>query len=165
MPCPPVIEAKPETTRREPRARPIAATALAQRRSIPGHRRRGSAGFSLLEVLIAFAIASLALTALLQIYATSATSARRSVNMAMAVEIADNRLAMLADPALLAPGVTAGTDELGFAWRMEIDWDSEALPKDAPLRLFHISVAVAAPGDPRPILTVFTARTARWEVR
>jgi general secretion pathway protein I len=131
----------------------------------PVSSRGREAGFSLLEVLIAFAIASMALTALIQLYATSATSARRSVDMVAATQIADNRLAALEDPAELVPGETAGTAEGGYAWRMAIVADDKIVPEDLPLRLYFVTVAVAAPGDARPVLSVTTARTARIETR
>lgn len=116
-----------------------------------------SPGFSLFEAVVAFAIASLALTALLQVYASSASTARRTATMADAVEIADNRLAALADPTMLVAGESSGTTALGYAWRMAIT--PEPPPHaNAPMRLFRVTVTVAEPGGGAPLLAIETAR-------
>lgn len=121
----------------------------------------GEAGFSLLEALIAFAIAAFALTALLQVYASSADSERRSLEILKAVELADQKLAAFEDRTLLVPGTIGPATEAGMVWQVDIEpvaAGSAANPQAEPPALVTVRVTVSDSDHERPILTVETAR-------
>ncbi len=72
-------------------------------------------GFTLLEVLVAFAIAAMALTALTATAAAGLRSSRVAAHTEQALSRARSRLAVLAlDP---RPGEQSGDDGGGFRWR------------------------------------------------
>ena len=79
------------------------------------HRREH--GFTLLEVLIAFVIASLALGALSQGAAGGLQSARVSGHYQEALSRARSRLATLGTP---VPGEQSGDDGGGYSWRVRV---------------------------------------------
>ena len=109
----------------------------------------GAAGFTLLEVLVAFAIAALAVGVLMQ----GATGGLRAVRVAGRVEEATSRarshMATLGHSGPLLPGVQSGDDGEGYRWRTRIVLLSsqplgEAAPgAPAPPRLGLFAVAVA----------------------
>lgn len=74
-------------------------------------------GFTLLEVLVAFVIAALALGALSQGAAGGLQSARVSGHYQEALSRARSRLASLAAP---APGEQGGDDGGGFSWQIRV---------------------------------------------
>lgn len=79
------------------------------------HRREH--GFTLLEVLIAFVIAALALGALSQGAAGGLQSARVSGHYQEALSRARSRLATLGTP---VPGEQSGDDGGGYSWRVRV---------------------------------------------
>lgn len=93
-------------------ARPAGGTLL-------GRHPPRAAGFTLLEVLIAFVIAALALAALFQ----AATGGLRAVQVAgqyqQALARARSRLAAIGAGALV-PGTQSGEDAQGFRWRVRV---------------------------------------------
>ncbi len=74
-------------------------------------------GFTLLEVLVAFVIAALALGALSQGAAGGLQSARVSGHYQEALSRARSRLASLRTP---APGEQGGDDGGGFSWQVRV---------------------------------------------
>lgn len=124
-------------------------------------RQSSDAGFSLLEVLVAFAVASLALTALVQVYASSAAGARRGADMLAALEIAENRLAEMDALGTIAPGTVGPVAERGFLWQVDVAAEAEQPGHEAPLRLLLVTVTVRAQDDARPVVTLATAKHAQ----
>jgi len=127
-------------------------------------KRSREAGFSLLEVLVAFAIASLALTTLVQVYSSSASAARRGAEMLGALEVAENRLSELAT-VTLAPGVLGPAEEAGFFWHVDVAPAAEepvgAKDRQPGLpRLLLVTVTVRAANGSAPVVTLETARHA-----
>ena len=82
-------------------------------------RAPGDGGFTLLEVLVAFAIAAPALALLLGQGVQSVTSAQAAARYREAVSRAQSRLDALVDQALAA-GDRSGEDGHGFRWRTRI---------------------------------------------
>lgn len=82
---------------------------------LPAIHGADSGGFTLLEVLVAFIIAALALAALLQGAAGGLQNARVAAHTQEAVARAQSRLATLS--ATLQPGELSGDDGGGFLWR------------------------------------------------
>ena len=75
-------------------------------------------GFTLLEVLVAFIIAAMAVAALLQGAAGGLQSARVAAHYQEAVARAQSRLAALS--ASIQPGQQGGDDGGGFLWRTDV---------------------------------------------
>lgn len=103
-------------------------------------------GFTLLEVLVAFAIAAAALTALTQGALGGLQSVRVSGHVQEATSRARSRLAVLGRAAPLAPGEQEGDDGGGFRWRQRVAPVGDPLPAargEARPALFDVSVAVS----------------------
>ncbi len=75
-------------------------------------------GFTLIEVLVAFAIAALGLAALMQIFGTGLQSARISEGYARATMLAESRLASVGVEEPLVAGESSGDFGDGFRWRL-----------------------------------------------
>ena len=116
-------------------------------------------GFTLLEILVAFAIAAIALTALTAAVAASLRSSRVASVTEQAISRAQSRL----DAAALAPpGERSGDDGGGFRWRemvrqvgqsstaalyditVEISWTVDG-PHRLALRTFRVDNAPQQP--------------------
>ncbi len=119
----------------------------------------GAGGFTLLEVLVAFVIAALALAVLysgdVEGLATTRTASRRDEAVARATA----RLEAMCHGARLVPGLQSGDDGSGFSWRAQVQVaESATLARGStgdprpPLRLtlFDVGVTVSWPGGLRP---------------
>jgi general secretion pathway protein I len=82
-------------------------------------RRRGR-GFTLLEVVVALAIAGLALVALFEAGSTGLFAADTSARAEEAVERAQSHLAAVGRDAALSAGQFTGDDGGGFHWRLSV---------------------------------------------
>jgi len=80
---------------------------------------RSEAGFTLLEALVAFIIAGLALSVFYDGVVGGLRATRRADATETALCLARSHLAAL-DAATLAPRVTEGDDGAGFRWRLSI---------------------------------------------
>jgi general secretion pathway protein I len=101
-------------------------------------------GFSLLEVLVAFAILALTLGVLMQIFAGGSRNALTGSSYSRAVELAESVLALAGTEYPLQPGLQQG-DEAGMQWELEIvDWpitDFMLPPRQIPT--YQVSARVA----------------------
>lgn len=107
-------------------------------------------GFTLLEVLVALAIAALGLGALLAAVATGIGNAGLADKYVEATRRAQSRLASVGVTAPLAPGEQSGDDGDGFAWRVQI---SQPVAHDTP---------AAAKSPPAPALYTVVV-TISWQ--
>ncbi len=116
-------------------------------------------GFTLLEVLIAFAIASIALALLYRGATDGLLGSRLAARTDEAVARARSRLAVLCDGAPLTPGEQSGDDGGGYTWRTQINRAAtETVARGGedqpspPLRadLFAVRVTMMWPGTARP---------------
>lgn len=103
-------------------------------------RGRQQAGYSLIEVLVAFAILAMALTVLLRVFSGGLRNVDAAAQYAEAVAIAD---AVIAAPGVvepLFPGQVEGESDSGYAWTRTI----EALERrgDEPVVAYRIEVDV-----------------------
>ena len=98
---------------------------------------RREAGFTLLEALIAFAIAALALAALLQGALTGLRATQAATRTEEALARARSRLAAL-EGAPIAPADRRGDDGGGFAWRLRV----APAATSGGLTLYDVTVAV-----------------------
>ncbi|WP_417465500.1 type II secretion system minor pseudopilin GspI [Kordiimonas sp.] len=89
-----------------------------------GHVARADAGFSLLELLVAVAVLSLAAVTMIEHQAGGARMTSRVQVQALAATVAENRLALLKtqDVAPRAGSKTGEEEQLGvtFRWREEV---------------------------------------------
>ena len=98
-------------------------------------------GFTLIEVLVAFAIAALSLATLMRIFGTGLESARISEAQSRATMVAESRLAAIGVERLLVAGESAGETEDGYRWRVV----ASPLADDAagPVIRYEVTVVVA----------------------
>ena len=140
-----------------------------------GHNRAGAdRGFTLLEVLIAFAIAALALGALTQGAAGGLQSSRVAGHVQEALSRARSHLA--ASALAPAPGEQQGDDGGGYAWQVSTTLLRTAAPGkegvDPPrigravLYSVRVQVSWSLDGSPRDVvLTTQALGTAPLEPR
>lgn len=116
-------------------------------------------GFTLLEVLVALAIAGLALIAFFRAGGDSLMAVDTAGRAEEAVERARSHLAALGADAPLAPGETEGDDGGGYRWRLRITPVSTWQAPPAAATLFDVEVAISWRGhDHNRAVVLKTAR-------
>ena len=119
------------------------------------HSLNRQSGFALLEVLIAFAIAAMALGLLFQAAGSSGDAARSAGYYEEAISRAKSHLAMLGRDAPLTEGETGGEDGGPFRWRLKVTQTATAKPAVAAppiatsLTLYDIEVDISWTVDRR----------------
>ncbi len=157
------------------------ATSCPERRSVAAfaatpRRWRRARGFSLLEVLVAFAILALVGTALFRLFSGGLGNAAAADDYSRAVLVAESVLAEAASAQPLREGTAQGTADDG-----RIEWTAQVAPYSPPgvnpdtergsdtiaLRLFRVSVDVAfpAPSGGKRTLTLATTRLGAKDAR
>jgi general secretion pathway protein I len=105
------------------------------------------AGFALLEVTVAVAIAALALVALFQAGSAGLLTASEASRVEAAVDRARSHLAEFADAGVITPGESQGDDGDGYHWRLVARRiaSQAVLPQQsiAPPQLFDIDVTIS----------------------
>lgn len=123
-------------------------------------------GFSLLEVLVAFAILSVSLGVLLQVFATGLRNAGIADDYSQATLYAESILAAVGRETPLSEGVHSGPVNDRFAWRSTVSPYAEGLPnpEKTRVRAYRVSVEVywAGRGQERSV-TLETLRLAPFE--
>lgn len=106
--------------------------------------RAANRGFTLLEVLVAFVILALVLGALFQSFNSSLSAAHLGDRYSRALIIAQSKLAALEAEYMLAEGVTTGTDDGTFHWRITITPYTDDLLQEisAPVEPMAVDVTV-----------------------
>jgi general secretion pathway protein I len=110
-------------------------------RPVRSERRRGEAGFTLLEVLIALAIVAVALTAIGSLMATTVRGTRSIDAHLTLVETARAIEAGLPDRKALKTGSLTG-ERGGYRWRVDV----------LPFRARFVDPAAATPWVPRAVI-------------
>ena len=82
--------------------------------------RRGQTGFSLLEVLVAFAILAVSLGVLIQIFSRASIATVVASQYSRAAALAESRLAAVGTAIPLEPGALSGDPEDGISWELAI---------------------------------------------
>ena len=115
---------------------------------LPTDRRGDTAGFSLIETLVALAIAGLAVTAIAGAFGAGLLGYRASEATATALSLAEGQIAAVSAGNALAPGQSEGMFAGRFHWRLTVAPYEDARkgfgfeqPPSA-LRLYRISIAV-----------------------
>jgi general secretion pathway protein I len=110
-------------------------------------RRRGAAGFTLLEVLVAFTILALMMTVLLRIFSEGFRGMTAAEVHAAAALHAQAALASVGAEIPLAVGDWTGEHDDGFRWHVRIDlYDEPAMVVPPRSFLVYQIVASADPG-------------------
>lgn len=105
-------------------------------------------GFTLIEVLVAFAIAALALGLLFQAASSSGTAAHQAGMYEEAVSRAKSHMAMVGRESDIAPGEQEGDDGSGYRWRVKITPSATAQPPqdttpESRLVLYDVEVSIS----------------------
>ncbi len=112
---------------------------------------RPQAGFTLLEVLVAFGILALLIGLLFQAFSGGLRAAGSAERRVTAVLLAKSRLAQLEAAGDLAPGERGGELPGGYRWRAEIAaYRDDALGDPARLPLIPYRVELTVAWDPGP---------------
>jgi general secretion pathway protein I len=111
-------------------------------------RRRREVGFSLLEVLVAFAILSISLGVLMQIFSRAMNTTAVSGSFARGAELAEATLAKAGVEIPLEEGDSSGDAGGGFTWA---------------LRISQVDVSDLFPDQPPPVTPYRVTATAYWQ--
>lgn len=123
----------------------------------PDKTRDKTGGFSLIEVLVAFVILSLVVTACLQVYSTSARAEAAARWSEEAHALLHDRLGSL-ETLKLQPGQqTSGAAGDGFRWTVDIAMPVIAGGQPNGRSVVWVTAQVTAPTG-----QVYSATTARW---
>lgn len=98
-------------------------------------------GFSLLEVLVAFALLAISLGVLMNIFARATQSTIISAQYSQAASLIESKLALVGGVVPLEDGALSGEPENGFAWELsmvplEFDVGSDMEP---PATLYRVN--------------------------
>lgn len=109
-------------------------------KSKSGRGRCCCAGFTLLEVLVAFSIVSLTLTIVFSIFSAGLRTTARAADITRATQLAEGKLLALSVADTARPGVEEGAIDERYRWRSEVqipDWwrSSASVSALAPRRL------------------------------
>ncbi len=80
-----------------------------------------NSGFSLLEVLVAFAVLAISLGVVMRVFSASVRGALISEQYSRAMIVAESRLAAAIGKEELDEGVASGETEDGYRWQVEIE--------------------------------------------
>jgi general secretion pathway protein I len=110
----------------------------------PGATARG---FTLLEIIVALAIAGLALVGMFRAGGDGMRAVDAAGHVDEAIERAQSHLAAFGRIAAIAPGETEGDDGGGYHWRVRArpvaNWPVGAAPATATARLYEVEVSIS----------------------
>lgn len=106
---------------------------------------QGSAGFTLIEVLVAFAILAVSLGVLAHILSSGLRGGRVSEAYSTATMLAESKLATIGVEEALVAGETAGSFNDQYRWQVDVrPYDEEQInATDIPVDAYEVTVTVA----------------------
>ncbi|MFW6027304.1 MAG: prepilin-type N-terminal cleavage/methylation domain-containing protein [bacterium] len=111
----------------------------------PVRRSLGAGGFTLMEVLIAFAILAMALPALLHLGSTGLDGMDRAQRVTAAVDLAESLLAQAGQGAVLAPGTRSGESGGLYRWTLRIEREEDIGFEARLVEPYRITAEITAP--------------------
>jgi len=124
--------------------------------------RQRSAGFSLLEVVVALAVLALSLGVLFRLFGQSLSNLGRSEQYTRAVAVAEGQLAALgADPALGLRSYRKTVDDRFEVIVSVTPWEEDRQLAALPVRPYRVSVKVEWSGERAGAVAVDTIRLGR----
>ncbi|MTW22377.1 type IV pilus modification PilV family protein [Allochromatium palmeri] len=108
-------------------------------------RRPSQQGFSLLEVLVAFAILAVSLGVLLGIFSRATSATIASAQYSQAATLAESLLTLAGQEIALDEGAVSGETDSGFAWELtlvEIDLSAEFPMSEPQARAYRVNANV-----------------------
>lgn len=112
-----------------------------------GSKSTDQNGFTLLEVLVAFTVLTLTLTAVLQIFSGGLRNSVTTRDYASALTLAQSQIARIGQDIPLRVGRQNGSDASGYAWQHAIARKSAA----DGLILYDVAVTVTVPDGSRSV--------------
>ncbi len=138
----------------------------------PGFAARHAGGFTLIEVMAAFAVFALLFGVILQVLSTSMSNTRRAGDFTQAALWAQSRLDVAGLEQMLEPGRTSGRFDDRYSWTMEVEeamvFDERGLDVfDLPVALYAVTLTVNWGEDNRREAVFRTLRSVdvHWEER
>ena len=135
-------------------------------------RRHRQRGFTLIEVMAAFAVFALLFGVTLQILSTSLSNTRRSGDLTMAALWAQSVLDVAGVENMIEPGRSSGSLDERFRWHMEVTeeqmFDEQGLEAaELPIALYRIVLEVEWGENPQRSAVFETLRAVdiNWEER
>ncbi|MGB0514156.1 MAG: type IV pilus modification PilV family protein [Wenzhouxiangellaceae bacterium] len=118
-------------------------------------------GFTLVEVMAAFAIFAVLFGITLQILSTSISNTRRSGDFTQAALLAQGHLDMVGVEGLPEPGISTGNYDDTYSWELmiepyQIEDERGVLYDELPIELYYVGLTVFWGDPPNP-------REARFE--
>jgi general secretion pathway protein I len=108
-------------------------------------RRPSQRGFSLLEVLVAFAILAVSLGVLLGIFSRATSATIASAQYSQAATLAESLLTLAGHEIALEEGAISGTTESGFSWELtllELDLSQEFPTTTLTVTAYRVNATV-----------------------
>ena len=110
---------------------------------------RTESGFSLIEIIFAFAIMTISLTILMKVFSTGINSVIRNENYTLAAQISESLMASAGQEQKLVSGTSFGTIQNKFKWFMKSvavneyknNGNQETLSKNLKLYTLYVRVA------------------------
>lgn len=102
-------------------------------------------GFTLLEVIVAFAVLALVLTVLLQLYAGSMRNTKLAAEYTRASILAETQLARMGIEVPITPGVMTGTFDEHYRWQATgepVDWLQSTTRELIPVQPYKVTIEV-----------------------
>ncbi len=138
--------------------------------SASGKSRQG--GFTLIEVMAAFAVFALMFGMILQILSTSLSNTRRAGDFTQAALWAQSKLDPAGIETMLEPGRTSGRFDDRFSWTLEVSeemvFDERGLDAlEMPIALYRLDLTVTWGERPQREALFSTLRSVdvNWEER
>jgi len=130
------------------------------------------AGFTLIEVMAAFAVFALMFGVVLQVLSTSMTNTRRAGDYTQAALWAQSKLDVLGLEQMLEPGQSSGQFDERYDWYLTVDevmnFDDSGLDlAELPLALYSVELVVEWGENPRREAVFRTLRSVdvNWQER